>query len=496
VGHQLSWFLKEHAMPVQQTETLAGGRWVGAESWMDVFDPADVRVPIAQVPALTAAAVTGVHDEAERGFTVWRGTSPFERAAILVRAAALLRERADEVAADVSGENGKTLAEATGETLKAADFLEYYAGVARDGYGTLLHDVRPNTRAGFQREPLGVVLAITPWNDPLLTPARKLAPALAAGNAVVLKPATETPLSALHFARALHDAGLPAGVLNVVTGRTSEISEALLSDPRIAAVSFTGGNDVGGRLRVRFAERNIRFQGELGGKNASVVLADADLEAAATAVAAASFGQAGQRCTATSRVLVDRAVSGPFVELLRAKVAALPVGPGRAPETKVGPLVSAGHREGVLEHIGVAVEQGARVELGGGPPGDEALTYGCYVAPTILTGVTPEMDLWREEVFGPVLAVREVDGLEQAIGEVNASVYGLAAAVFTQSLAAAHRFIDGVDCGQIAVNTTTSGWDVHHPFGGFRDSGSPFKEQGSEALRFYTRVKTFAIHHG
>ena len=482
-------------MPVQQTQTLLGGRWVSAEAWMDVFDPTDVREPIARVPALTAKAVTGVYDEAAKGFTHWRGTSPFERAKILFRAAALLRDRADEVAADVSGENGKTPAEATGEALKAADFLEYYAGSDRDGYGTLLHDVRPGTKTGFQREPIGVVLAITPWNDPLLTPARKVAPALAAGNSVVLKPASETPLSALHLARALHDAGLPPGVLNVVTGRTSEISDALLSEPRIAAVTFTGGNDVGGRLRVRFAERNIRFQGELGGKNASVVLADADLEQAAAAVAAAAFGQAGQRCTATSRVIVDARVYDRFVELLRETAAALPVGPGRNPLTKVGPLVSPGHRDGVLYDIALAVKQGARLELGGGAPDGADYAHGCYVVPTLLTAVTPDMDVWREEVFGPVLAARKVNGLDEAIAAANDSVYGLAAAVFTQSLAAAHRFIDAVDCGQIAVNTTTSGWDVHHPFGGFRDSGSPFKEQGSEALRFYTRVKTFAIHH-
>ncbi|GAA3208519.1 aldehyde dehydrogenase family protein [Actinocorallia longicatena] len=483
-------------MPVQQSETLAGGRWVGGGTWVDVFDPADVRAPIAQVPALTALDVAAVYDAAERGFAVWRRTSPFERAAVLFRAAALLRERSDAVAAEVSAENGKTLAEAAGETLKAADFLEYYAGVAREGYGTLLHDVRPNTRAGYQHEPLGVVLAITPWNDPLLTPARKLAPALAAGNSAVLKPATETPRSALHLARALDDAGLPAGVLSVVTGRTVELSEALLGDPRIAAVTFTGGNAVGDRLRVRFAERNIRFQGELGGKNASVVFADADLEAAADAVVAASFGGAGQRCTATSRVLVERPVAERFTALLKERAEALPVGPGGDPATRVGPLVSPAHRDGVLADIALAVEQGARVQTGGGAPADPALAHGCYVSPTILLDVTAEMDVWRTEVFGPVIVVRPVDGFDHAIAEVNDSAFGLAAGVFTRDLATAHRFVDEAECGQIAVNTTTTGWDVHHPFGGFRDSGSPFKEQGAEALRFYTRVKAFAINLG
>ncbi|MEU1168571.1 aldehyde dehydrogenase family protein, partial [Streptomyces sp. NPDC005921] len=223
-------------------ETLLGGEWVTTGEWIDVHDPADVRTPFARVPALSAKDVTRAYDHAERGFAVWKRTSPFERARVFTEAARLIRERVEEIAADVTAENGKTVAEATGETLKAADFLEYYAGLARQGYGTLLHDVRPNHRTHTQREPIGVILVISPWNDPLITPARKLAPLLATGNAAVFKPAGETPLSGLHFARALHDAGLPPGVLNVVTGRTAEIEEALLDDPRITGITFTGSN--------------------------------------------------------------------------------------------------------------------------------------------------------------------------------------------------------------------------------------------------------------
>jgi acyl-CoA reductase-like NAD-dependent aldehyde dehydrogenase len=469
-------------MSLPTMETLAGGRWIGGGDWIDVFDPADVREPYLRVPALTAEQVTATYAGAEAGFAVWRAMPAITRSAILAKASALLRIRNAEIAGAIVRENGKSPAEARVEAEKAADFFEYYAGVGRQEYGSLIHDVRPDTRTGYQREPLGVVLAITPWNDPLITPARKLAPALAAGNAVVLKPASETPTSALHLARALHDAGVPAGVVNVVTGRTAEISDALLDDPRIAAVSFTGGNKVGEALRVRLAARGVRFQSELGGKNASVVLAGANLPKAAAAVAAAAFGQAGQRCTATSRLLVDRAVHDGFLPLLLAEIRKL----------RVGPLVSRAQQRSVVAHIDLAVKQGAVVELGGG----EVPGPGCHVEPTVLTGVTADMDVWREEVFGPVLAVRVVDGLDEAITAVNDTRYGLAAAVFTDSLAAAHRFLAEVDCGQIAVNTTTSGWDVHQPFGGFRDSGSPFKEQGPEAMRFYTKVKTFAIHFG
>ncbi|MYY16374.1 aldehyde dehydrogenase family protein [Streptomyces sp. SID4912] len=477
-------------------ETLLGGQWVAADAWLPVHDPSDTRAPVVRVPALTAREVTRAYDEAEKGFDVWRRTSPFERARVFHETARLLRERAATIAADVVTENGKNLAEAGGEVQKAADFFEYYAGLARGGYGTLLHDARPDTRTSFQSVPLGVVLAITPWNDPLLTPARKLAPALAAGNAVVLKPASETPMSGLHLARALHDAGLPAGVLGVVTGRGREISAPLLDDPRLAAVTFTGSNAVGEGLRAALADRSVRFQGELGGKNATVVLADADLPAAVTALMTAAFGQAGQRCTATSRVLVERSVYEEFTGLLLEAVSALRTGPGASGTTVVGPLVSPGQRSGVLADIERAVREGATVLAGGGTPAEEALAHGCYVSPTVLGDVTRQMAVWREEVFGPVLVLRPVDGLDEALEEVNDSAFGLAAAVFTRDLRAAHRFADEADCGQIAVNTTTSGWDVHHPFGGFRDSGSAFKEQGTEALRFYTRVKTVAFHFG
>ncbi|MFK0158946.1 aldehyde dehydrogenase family protein [Streptomyces sp. NPDC090499] len=475
-------------------ETLSGGEWVRTGDWIDVHDPADVRTPLARVPALSAKDVTRAYDHAERGFAVWKRTSPFERARVLTEAARLVRERAGDIAADVTAENGKTVAEATGETMKAADFLEYYAGLARQGYGTLLHDVRPDHRTHTQREPIGVILVISPWNDPLITPARKLAPLLATGNAAVFKPATETPLSGLHLARALHDAGLPAGVLNVVTGRTAEIEEALLDDPRIVGITFTGSNAVGNRIRRRLADRNVRFQGELGGKNASVVLRDADLPAAAKAVVAAAFGQAGQRCTATSRVIVEQPVHDEFVGLLVTAAGALTVGPGTDPATTLCPLSSPKQRDSVLADLRRAVEQGATVLTGG--RADTARPHGCYVEPTVLAGITPEMAIWWEEVFGPVLAVRAVDDFAAAVEAVNDSEYGLAAAVFTRDLGSAYRFADEAECGQVAVNTTTTGWDVHLPFGGFHDSGTGYKEQGEEVLRFSTRVKTVAVHFG
>ena len=460
---------------------------------IDVVDPADTREVVGQVPAMTARDVDAVYAAAAEGARTWRGTKALQRAAVLTRAAALLRERAETIATDLVRENGKTRAEATVEVGKAADFLDFYAGLARLPAGYSLNDARPETTTSVRFEPVGVVLAITPWNDPLLTPARKVAPALAYGNAVVLKPATETPLVALHLERALTDAGLPAGVFATVTGRGREIGDALLDAPELAAVTFTGSTEVGLGIHRRLAGRNLRVQTEMGGKNASVVLADANVALAAETIAAASFGQAGQRCTATSRVIVERSVAGELVDRLATHAEALRLGPGLEPGTTLGPLVSVAQRDSVLEHLARAREEGAEVRSGGGAPEGDAHRHGCYVEPTILTGVTRAMAIWTEEVFGPVVAVHVVDGFDEAVEAANDSVYGLSAAVFTQNLTAATRFMDEVDAGQVAVNLPTSGWDVHHPFGGFRDSGSPFKEQGLEALGFYTRVKTCAV---
>jgi acyl-CoA reductase-like NAD-dependent aldehyde dehydrogenase len=473
---------------------LIGGAWreQGGDGHIDVTDPARRHTVVASVPALDADEIVSAYARAAEGFVVWRATPVLERARVLAGAARLLRERSEEIAIDLVSEMGKTLGEATVETTKAADFLDYYASLARLPVGELLADARPGVEVAVRTEPVGVVLAITPWNDPLLTPARKLAPALFAGNAVILKPASETPLVALHLARALDDAGLPAGVLGTVTGRTSTISQPLLADHRLSAVTFTGSTAVGNGLRRALSDRNVRLETEMGGKNASVVLADADLELAAATVAAAAFGQGGQRCTATSRVIAEQAVAEELVRLLVSHAERTRLGPGLHPDTSMGPLASDRHRDEVLAHLERARGEGARILAGGGAPPDPELSGGCYVQPTVLVDVAPTMAIWREEVFGPVVAVRAVADLDEAIAAANDSVYGLSAALFTTSLASAARFTTEVDSGQVAINLPTSGWDVHQPFGGFRQSGSAFKEQGLEGLRFYTRVKTVA----
>jgi acyl-CoA reductase-like NAD-dependent aldehyde dehydrogenase len=459
---------------------------------LEVRDPADVREVVAVVPTLTATEVAAAYAGARAAFEGWRRTSPLERAAVLSKAAYLVRNHAEEGAVTLVRENGKTLAEARVEMAKAADFLDYYASFGRQPLGEILADARPGTQTTTRTEPVGVVLAITPWNDPLLTPARKLGPALIAGNTVLLKPASQTPLIAGWIAGLLAAAGLPDGVLTVVTGRERDVSRALLSDPRLDALTFTGSNAVGDHLRRALAGRNVRLQAETGGKNPSVVLADADLTLAADTIAAAAFGQAGQRCTATSRVIVAAAVAPRLLELLRDRAEAGVLGPGLSPATTIGPLSAPGHRDDVIGHIERAKSQGATVLTGGGRPDDEPLAHGCYVTPTIIA-VSPEHALWRDEVFGPVISAVEAASFDQAVTLANDTVYGLSAAVFTRDIERAYRFIELAEAGQVSVNLPTSGWDVHHPFGGFRESGSPFKEQGAAGLRFYTRIKTAAV---
>ncbi len=474
---------------------LVGGSWVAGvdDRWIPVLDPVDgVRV-VAEVPAMGDRDIDGGLRAAVDGFRQWKQLPGPDRGEVLLRAAALLRQRTATIAADLVAEMGKTKAEATGEVQRSADFFEYYAAFGRLANG----DVLPDRRAELTftlHEPVGVVVAIAPWNDPLLTPARKMAPALIAGNAVVLKAATETPLVAIHLAKALNDAGLPAGVVGTVTGRGSVVGPMLLRDSRVDAVTFTGSTDTGHDVRRALADRNIRVQTEMGGKNAAVILADADLDLAIATVTGAAFGQAGQRCTATSRLLVSSEIYAEVVARLIGACVALRLGPGTDPETRMGPLVSRQHQTSVLAAISRARDEGARIACGGGAP-DDFLKAGCFVKPTVIADVTSEMTIWSEEVFGPVLAVRPIDTLADAIREVNASRYGLASAIFTRDLRAAHTFLAEVDAGQIAVNLSTSGWDVHIPFGGFRESGSSFKEQGSEALNFFTKVKTVSIKH-
>ena len=459
---------------------------------IDVTNPADSEQLVGRVPAMTAEDIHAVYEAAVTGARTWRETGVLARGEILRAAAAKVRDESDALALLIVHEMGKTLAEARVEVKKTADFFDYYAGQARLPYGELLADARPGTYARVIHEPLGVVLLITPWNDPLLTPARKMGPALLAGNAVIIKPATAAPLIVLELARIFNEVGLPAGVLGTVTGRGSDIGDTLLENKALRAVSFTGSTSVGLELQKQLAGRPVRVQTEMGGKNAIAVLADADIAVAAKEIVSAAFAQAGQRCTATSRVVVVQEVATQLTAAIREQMGALKIGAGDAEGVTLGPVISTAAREEIFEHILRALGESAELLEGGAHAPEGALDRGAFVSPTLLK-VTRDQAIWREEVFGPVLGILEVDDEQEAVDAVNDSVYGLAAGVFTNDLGAAERFITQAETGQVSVNHPTTGWDVHHPFGGFGYSGSPFKEQGLDALQFYTRTKTVAV---
>lgn len=472
---------------------LIGGQWVGADEWFEDINPADREDIVGLFPMMTKSHALRALDAACAGLRVWRRTSLYKRGVILRRAAAILRERLDEIARDVTRENGKLLREARGEVARSADFFEYYGAFGRWPEGNILSDERDGVQVLTHREPVGVVLAITPWNDPILTPARKIAPALIAGNSVIIKPAFETPLSVWHLARALEEAGLPPGVLNVITGRADILIPPLLENSEVHAITFTGSTEVGLYLLDRASRRNVRVQTEMGGKNTTVVLADAPLEQAVAAVIMSGFGQCGQRCTATSRVLIHENIIDDFVEQLVDRVSRLRVGPGLDESSDVGPVISEAHLKKVVSYIESGRSGGVTVLHGGRRLEEGGLGRGWFVEPTVLADVQEDLELWREEIFGPVVALRRIRSLEEAIDIVNNTRYGLSSAIFTRDLEAAHHFAKEVETGCVGVNVGTSGWDVHIPFGGFKDSGSPFKEHGIEGLQFYTRVKSVAM---
>ncbi len=478
-----------------QYKNLVAGEWVDARTGEVLRDinPADTSEVVAVFPSMGAEDAHRAVDAAAEAFPAWKGLTPVARGAILRRAAELIRERGDSVARDLTREMGKTLKEARGEVTRASYFFDYYGAYGRLPIGDHLPDERDGVFTFTVREPLGVVVVIAPWNDPALTPARKLAPALIAGNTVVLKPATLTPLSAWHLIRALHDAGMPRGVVNMVTGPARAVGEALVTHPAVRGITFTGSTSVGLDLQAKVAGRNIRVQTEMGGKNALVVLHDADPRLAAELAASAGFGQSGQRCTATSRVVVESALQDAFVDEFVRATRRIRVGPGLDEATTMGPVVDSSQLETVIRAVEVGRREGAVVQHGGERLRGDGYDRGYFVAPTILTQVSPQMQVAQEEIFGPVVAVMSAADVDEAVRIVNGTRYGLSAAVVTRSLAAAHAFARGVETGCVAVNLPTVGWDVHVPFGGFKDSGSPFKEHGIEGLQFYTRVKSVAM---
>ncbi|MBU2668896.1 aldehyde dehydrogenase family protein [Actinoplanes bogorensis] len=471
-------------MSTIEIQNLIDGVWTGKPATVR-RNPADLDEIVTRTAAATADEVRAAAASAAKAAQEWARTPAPARGRILERAGDLIEQRADEIGDDITREEGKTRAEARGEALRAAQLLRFYGNEGWRLGGETYPSAAGTDLIYSRREPLGVVSVITPWNFPIAIPTWKTAPALIAGNAVLLKPAQVAPVGAWHLARALHDAGLPAGVLSLLNGSGSAVGNTLIDADEVAAVTFTGSNSVGDGIYRRAAPRRIRVQLEMGGKNAVIVLDDADPQTAAEVVAAGAFGLTGQACTATSRVIVTPGIRDRFVEALAAQAERYRPGNGLGDGVLMGPVVSHDQLSSNLDHLQAAVQAGAR------PVTDGRRVDGLMMAPSILTGVGPADIIAREEVFGPVVAVLDAGGLDAAIDLVNDSRFGLSAGIVTNDLAAVHRFADRVHAGVVKVNRPTSGVELNTPFGGVGDSGTnTYREQGQGALDFFTWTKS------
>ncbi len=452
-------------------------------------NPADADDLVGTFPESSADDVAAAVAAAKAAQPAWAAMPAPKRGDVFFRAANLLEARADAVAREMTREEGKTLPEARGEVGRTINILRYYGGEGARLYGRVIPSERDRVFMHTLRSPLGVVAAITPWNFPIAIPAWKSCPALISGNAVVLKPSELAPLCATRLAEILVEAGLPAGVLNVVHGK-GEAGAALVAHEHVRAVSFTGSEATGGKVAEVCGRRKARVQLEMGGKNPTIVLADADLDEAAGIVLNAAFGSTGQRCTATSRAIVERSVVDAFSEKLVAKAKAMRVGPGLESGVEVGPSINAPHADRVVAEVAAAVSAGARVLTGGTRLTDGALARGHFVAPTVIGDVTPQMTIAQEEVFGPVCAVLPADDFEQALTLANDVRFGLSATICTRSLSHALQFAQRIEAGLVMVNLPSAGVEYQVAFGGSKASSLGPREQGPEAIDFYTTLKT------
>lgn len=466
---------------------LIGGRRVGGPRGAEIRNPSDTDEVVALTPQGGPAEVDAAVTAARAAFPAWSEATPEARSDVLDRAGTLLMERREAIGRLLSREEGKTLAEGIGETMRAGRIFKYFAGEALRRHGLNLDSVRPGVEVQTRREAVGVFGLITPWNFPIAIPAWKAAPALAFGNTVVMKPAGPTPATASALADILMEAGLPDGVFNLVIGR-GDVGQAIVDHPEVDGLSFTGSQGVGAGVALGAAKRQARVQLEMGGKNPLVVLDDADLERAVMVALDGGFFSTGQRCTASSRLIVTEGIHDRFVAALAERVAALKVGHALAPDTQVGPAVSQGQQENDYSYIDIARDAGGRIAAGG--ERINAATPGWYVQPTLIADTDPAMRINQEEVFGPVVSTVRVRDYEEALAVANGTEFGLSSGIVTTSLKHARDFQRRVRAGMVMVNLPTAGVDYHVPFGGSKKSSFGPREQGFAAIDFYTQTKT------
>jgi acyl-CoA reductase-like NAD-dependent aldehyde dehydrogenase len=482
-------------MSAKTYSNFIAGQWVASATGktFEVHNPAHKSEVVAQFQASDASDVRKAVDAATAAFDGWSRTPAPKRASQLRKAAEILARRRDEAATILTREEGKQLAESRGEVDRGVALLEYYAGQGAAITGETYPSFMEGRFLYTMRVPLGPVALVTPWNFPSAIPIWKTAPALVCGNTVVLKPASLAPTSAAIMTECLAEAGLPAGVLNFVTGGGRDVGDPLLCDPRIKAISFTGSVETGRGIVKKVAERLVRIGLEMGGKNPLVVAEDADLDRAVNDAVVGAFWACGHKCTATSRVIVPASIHDAFVEKLVRRTAELKVGDGLSPETQICPAVDEGQLNTILKYIEIGKNEGARLAVGGQRLKGGIYDEGWYVSPAVFTDVTPKMRIAQEEIFGPVISVIKVKDFNEAMAVANDATMGLAASICTKSLATSMEFSRRIEAGVVHVNSPTAGLELQVPFGGMKDSSSGHREMGRSAIDFYTMTKTVYV---
>ncbi len=430
---------------------------------------------------------------AKEAFKSWRLVPAPKRGEILFRAAQMLEERKDDLAREMTEEMGKVLDETKGDVQEAIDMTYYMAGEGRRMFGETVPSEMRNKFQMSQRQPLGVAGLITPWNFPMAIPSWKMMPALIAGNTVVIKPASFVPRSTIRLVEILIEAGIPDGVVNIVLGGGEEIGDTIMHHPDVPIISFTGSTATGKHIAAAAAEHNKRLHMELGGKNAVIVSEDADLDLAAEGILWGAFGTTGQRCTATSRVIVHKNVQQQLVDRLKKGAAELKMGDGRESGITVGPQVSENQRNTTVKYVEIGQNEGAELVIGGNIATGGELDKGWFFEPTIFDNVKPDMRIAQEEIFGPVVSIIPVESLDEAIEVANGVEYGLSAAIFTSDVNSAFRAMQDIYTGILYVNAGTTGAEIHLPFGGTKNTGNGHREAGTAALDFYTEWQSIYV---
>ncbi len=488
--------LTEVAAPPATHRLFIAGRWVEsvAGDTFESVNPADTRDVVGQFQAGRAADVAMAVRAAEAAFPAWRATPAPKRGEILYRFGALMADHKERLARAMTREMGKVIAEARGDVQEGIDIAFLMAGEGRRMFGDTVPSELPDKWAMSIRQPIGVAGIVTPWNFPIAIPCWKTMPALVAGNTVVFKPSSDAPHCATLLVELMDEAGFPAGTINLVTGSGAEVGDEIVDSRDIPVISFTGSSDTGRRIAQRAGRQLKRLSLELGGKNAVVVLRDADLDLAVDGILWSAFGTTGQRCTACSRVIVDRPVADDLVARLETRANALRLGDGLLDDTDVGPLVNAPAVDKVERYVGIGRREGELV-TGGERATDGALANGHFFRPTIFTGVAPMATIAQDEIFGPVLSVVPVDGYAEAMTAANEVKYGLSASIYTRDVNAAFRAMRDFETGIVYVNAGTTGAETHLPFGGWKNTGNGHREAGHVALDTFTEWKAVYVDY-